>query len=655
MLNFIKKNLFIILIFFVTLLLGFLTFLTFLDKSFIKLNDQNLQYLLLSNIFLLIIFFLFIFLEVKNSIKSEIVVEGSRANRKYIAFFSLFTLIPSILISAFSLFLFSFAVEKYFDKKITTAVDNSYRIAQNYVIDVRNKIESDIVLVAFDLNKNIKIFQNNKKQFKNFLNTQKIVRDVDGIFLVNSEGKLILSNFTKKNLYQPPSKEALKMVQNDDRPLKILNAYENTSAALMRLTNYNNTFVYVVKFLDPKISKYLTESKDAISFYYTVQEKRTGIKISFAIIYMIVVTLLLFLSISIAIRFSSRFFVSINNLISASNNIGNGNLNSKVPEIKTDKELEKLNKNFNLMIDRLKTQQNKLLANERHDAWENVARKIAHEIKNPLTPIQLIIDSLKNKYTDLLDENNKISFNEKVKTINKQVKLIEKLVNEFSDFARMPKPIFKKINLKKIVDDCLKLMKVNDDTIIIDFKCDDNILIKADNEQISRVFINLIKNSIESLNEKYQKNNEFIKKIIIEIYQINDYIEILIIDKMFNKIKIPHYFLHCVSAYPNKEEDSYLNNLNFLSKKLDCQIGLSDHTNNINICKYAYFMGSRIFEKHFKLSKNHKCVDGAVSVTPEQFFNLKKDLLHFEKILGKVRFGIKPTEKKIMIYRRITK
>ncbi len=530
MLNFIKKNLFIVIIFFITLILGFVTFLTFLDKSFIKLNDQNLQYLLLSNIVLLIIFFLFIFFEVKNSIKSEVVIDGSRANRRYIAFFSLFTLIPSILISAFSLFLFSFAVEKYFDKKITTAVDNSYRIAQNYVIDVRNKIESDIVLVAFDLNKNINIFQNNKKQFANFLNTQKIIRDVDGIFLINSEGKLILSNFIKKNLYQPPSKEALKMVQDDDRPLKILNAYENTSAALMRLTSYDNTFVYVVKYLDPKISKYLTESKDAISFYYTVQEKRTGIKISFAIIYVIVVTLLLFLSISIAIRFSSRFFVSINNLISASNNIGKGNLNSKVPEIKTDKELEKLNKNFNLMIDRLKTQQNKLLANERHEAWENVARKIAHEIKNPLTPIQLIIDSLKNKYTDLLDENNKRSFIDKVKTINKQVRQIESLVNEFSDFARMPKPIFKNISLKNVVNDCLKLMKINDDSIKIDFICNESILINADSEQISRVFINLVKNSIESLNEKYEKNNDFIKKINIEIYEINDYIEILIID-----------------------------------------------------------------------------------------------------------------------------
>ena len=530
MFNFIKKNLFIIIIFFVTLLLGFLTFLTFLDKSFIKLNNENLQYLLISNIVLLITFFIFIFMEVKNSIKSEIVVEGSRANRKYIAFFSLFTLIPSILISAFSLFLFSFAVEKYFDKKITTAVDNSYQIAQNYVIDVRNKIESDIVLIAFDLNKNINIYNNNKKQFANFLNTQRLIRDVDGIFLINNEGRLIFLNSTKKNLYQPPSTEALKMVENDNRPLKILNAYENTSAALMRLSNYKNTFVYVVKLLDPKISKYLTQSKDALSFYYTVQEKRTGIKISFAIIYMIVVTLLLFLSISIAIRFSSRFFLSINNLISASNNIGKGNLNSKVPEIKTDKELEKLNKNFNLMIDRLKTQQNKLLANERHEAWENVARKIAHEIKNPLTPIQLIIDSLKNKYTELLDEDNRKSFNDKVKTINRQVKLIEQLVNEFSDFARMPKPIFKKINLYKVINETLKLMKINDNSIKINFKCPEKIFIKADSEQLDRVFINLIKNSIESLIEKQQKVTNFDKKINIEINEINDYIEILIID-----------------------------------------------------------------------------------------------------------------------------
>ena len=530
MLNFLKKNLFIVIIFFITLFLGFLTFLTFIDKSFIKLNDKNLQYLLLSNILLLVIFFLIIFIEVKNSIKSEIVLEGSRANRKYITFFSLFTLIPSILISVFSLFLFSFALEKYFDKKITTAVDNSYKIAQNYVLDVRNKIESDIVLVAYDLNQNKKMFNANKKQFINFINTQQLIRNVDGVFLINSSGNLIISSSANKSMYKPPSNEALKLVQNDNRPLKILDAYQNTSAALMRLTNYTDTFVYVVKYLDPKIAKYLTESREALSFYYTVQEKQTGIKLSFAIIYLIIVTLLLFLSISIAIRFSSRFFLSINNLISASNRIGEGKLNSKVPEIKTDKELEKLNKNFNLMIDRLKAQQNKLLTNERHEAWEHVARKIAHEIKNPLTPIQLIIDSLRNKYSKLLDKENQSNFDENIKTINKQVKLIEKLVNEFSDFARMPKPIFEKTNVKKILRDSINLMKTNNNDIEINLTCSENLFINSDKEQMSRTFINLIKNSIESINEKSQKNPDFIKKINIEIDEINDYIHLNIID-----------------------------------------------------------------------------------------------------------------------------
>ena len=530
MLKFIRKNIFIIVIFIITLFLGFLTFLTFIDKSFIELTDENLQYLLISNILLLLVFFSMIFIEIKNSIKNEIAIEGSRANRKYITFFSLFTLIPSILISVFSLFLFSFALEKYFDKKITTAVSNSYQLAVNYVNTVRNKVESDIVLAAFDLNKNVSIYNEDRQRFQNYLNSQKIVRKLDAIFLIDNSGKLLMSTDRNKSRYLPPSKEQLNMVLNDERPLKILNAYKNTSAALMKLTNFNNTYIYILKYLDPKISQYLTESSEAIDFYYTVQDKRTGIKFSFAIIYIIIVTLLLFLSISIAIRFSSRFFLSINNLISASTNIGKGNLDSKVPEIKTDKELEVLNKNFNQMIDRLKYQQSKLLANERHEAWESVARKIAHEIKNPLTPIQLIIDNLRKKYSELFDEKNKESFLDKIRTINKQVKLIEKLVNEFSDFARMPKPIFKKNELNKIIKDSINLMKINDKDIAINFSSKNVYYVNSDIEQLNRVFINLFKNSIESLKEKDEKMGDFQKKIDVEIQLINDYINIFVQD-----------------------------------------------------------------------------------------------------------------------------
>ena len=175
MLRFIKQNIFIALIFIVTLSIGFLTFLTFIDKSFIDLNEANLQYLLILNVVLLIIFFYIIFREIRSSLKNEMNVRGSKANKKYIAFFSLFTLIPSVLIAIFSLFLFSFALEKYLDNKITTAVNNSYELAKNYVDEKRNKIESDIILVAFDLNKNYSLYLNDDKtNFQRFLNTQRV-------------------------------------------------------------------------------------------------------------------------------------------------------------------------------------------------------------------------------------------------------------------------------------------------------------------------------------------------------------------------------------------------------------------------------------------------------------------------------------------------
>ena len=124
--------------------------------------------------------------------------------------------------------------------------------------------------------------------------------------------------------------------------------------------------------------------------------------------------------------------------------------NDYFPEIKTDKDMEILNKNFNSMINRLKNQQEKLIINERHEAWENLARKLAHEIKNPLTPIQLTIDQIKNKYLNRFSDKDQINFNENLKIINNQIKQIENLVNEFSDFARMPKPILKDNDLIKI-------------------------------------------------------------------------------------------------------------------------------------------------------------------------------------------------------------
>jgi len=590
MLTFLKRNIFISIVFILTLAVSFLTFLTFIDKSFIILNEINLNYLLLSNICLLLLFFFIIFIEVKNSIKNNISVRGSIANRKYIIFFSLFTLIPSLLISVFSLFLFSFALEKYFDNKITLAVNNSYKLARDYVDEKRNKVESDIVLVSFDLGKNIEFLSNNKDMLQNFLNTQRILRGLDQIYLLDINKKIILSSPVNNKIQIED--RAFQMVQNDSRPLKIINAFENKSAAIIKVQNTKDIFLYVVKFLDKNISNYLKESEEALNFYYTVEDQRTGIRISFALIYIIIVTLLLFLSITIAIRFSSRFFISINNLISASSEIGKGNLNTKVPEVKADLEMERLNKNFNAMVEKLQTQQEKLVNSERHEAWENVARKLAHEIKNPLTPIQLTIDNLKSKYSNNIDTLNREKYNSNLQTILKQIKQIETLVNEFSDFARMPKPLLKRNNIVEVVNNNIEILKNISKDIKINFnlKNQKSLFFMFDNEQISRVFFNLIKNSIESIQEKSSKSTDFDKIIDIEIIERKDYISINLSDAGIGFLKnnakqlIKPYFT-------TKEKGSGLG-LSIVNKIIN------DHDGNIQ------FMNSKIGAKiEIKLPK----------------------------------------------------
>jgi two-component system nitrogen regulation sensor histidine kinase NtrY len=260
----------------------------------------------------------------------------------------------------------------------------------------------------------------------------------------------------------------------------------------------------------------------------------------------------------------------------ASTSIGEGNLDIKVPEVKTDKDLEILNKNFNQMIVRLKDQQQKLIINERHEAWGSLARKLAHEIKNPLTPIQLTIDRLKNKYSSQLNNKDKQNFSENLKVINNQIKQIEKLVNEFSDFARMPKPVFQNNDLIVLINDNIKLLQELDQSIEIDLIHNNNqIFFNGDKEQLSRVFLNLIKNSIESIQQKTEKVSNFNKNITIELNEFDSHISLTINDNGVGFKSLNNNIKEILNPY-------------FTTKKEGTGLGLSivnkiinDHNGNI--------------------------------------------------------------------------
>ena len=518
--------------------MGIITFLTFINESFIPLNDKNLQTLLIIDILLLIVFFTLIFRNFyrfyytgkKNK-------KGSQTNLKYISVFSLFTVIPSLIVAIFSLFIFNFGVQNYFDKQIARAVNNSFEIAKNYLEESKENVLSDVILMSVGLNRASGFYYSNPNRFKQIMRSEKLLRRIDDVYLIDSVGNILLSDVRDiTDEFIIPSDEDYDQAL-DGKPVFISESLDNKTSVMAKLTSLVDTFLYISRNIDQKTLRYLNETEEAVSFYYSVENSQTGIKVTFAIIYIIVVTLLLFLSTSIAITFASRLTKPIINLISASDAISKGTLDVKVPEMETDDELKLLNKNFNQMIERLKEQQDKLLITERYEAWESVARKLAHEIKNPLTPIQLSIDSLREKYKNKLTQDGK-NFEKYLETINRQIKDIEKLVNEFSNFARMPRPIFKKINLINLINQSLEFIKLTSlNSMNLNSKTND-MFINGDEDQLNRVFINLFKNSEESFEEIKQKEPNFKGNIDIEIDSNNDYI-IIKIDDNGSGIKDP--------------------------------------------------------------------------------------------------------------------
>ena len=515
----------------ICIIFGLLTFFTFINQSFIKLNNLNLQILLVIDLMLLTAFFGLViyhtFKILKDKRKGKL---GSETGLRYIIFFATTTLLPSVLIAVFSLVLFNVGLQKYFDKKIKNVVNDSAEVARNYVEQTRNSIEADIVLMLLDVNSKSGMFYENPKRFEQVLASQRLLRRLDEVYLLDSSANIIMSNVVDvSKKFVPPTEEAFTRSLNG-QPIRIIDARTNRTSALVKLNNFIDTYLYIVKFMDPKLINYLKQTGEAVSYYYSVEESKTGIKITFAVIYLLIVSLLLFLSIIISINFASRLTQPIINLISASEKISSGDLSAKVPLIETDKEFQKLNENFNSMIDKLKKQQDKLLVSERHMAWESVARKLAHEIKNPLTPIQLSIDRIKEKYLKQI-QNGDNQFSEYLNTITKQIKDIEHLVNEFSDFARMPKPVLKKVDLNKLILRSLNLHELSETDINFSFSKTKSICyVKGDEEQLNRVFMNLIKNSVESIYEKKSKNVRFKGKINVDIKEDSDYIYVYITD-----------------------------------------------------------------------------------------------------------------------------
>ena len=217
-------------------LLGVFTFITFINQNFIFLDEDKLQYLLTVDVILLSIFLILLVKETSKLFSQYSSKKtGSKTSLNYVLQFSLFAFIPSLVIAIFSLILFNLGLQKYFDQKITSAVNNSYEVAKNYIEETKRSVEADIFLVGIDLNRFSGILFSNPKRVQNSIRIQKNLRRLDEVYLIDSTRTILLGETNNPDdQFISPTDEEFDLALSG-KPVSINVSSENKTAYMLSL------------------------------------------------------------------------------------------------------------------------------------------------------------------------------------------------------------------------------------------------------------------------------------------------------------------------------------------------------------------------------------------------------------------------------------
>ncbi len=234
--------------------------------------------------------------------------------------------------------------------------------------------------------------------------------------------------------------------------------------------------------------------------------------------YVIVVILLLMLVTFFTDRLSKPILI----LKEATEKVARSEPNIQI-DIKRSDELGILVDSFNKMIKDLEISKEKQKRAEREAAWRDIARRVAHEIKNPLTPIKLSIQHLSKVFKNSKNKEELQETLEKTKEIIiKEIDKLNKIATDFSDFAKMPSRQYELLNVNEVIEEVLTLYSFEEKITIVKNLKSDIPLIKADRQELNRVFQNIIKNAFQAIVDK--------GTITINSYNDKDFVFVEIID-----------------------------------------------------------------------------------------------------------------------------
>ncbi|BFD46429.1 MAG: PAS domain-containing sensor histidine kinase [Rickettsia endosymbiont of Sergentomyia squamirostris] len=451
---------------------------------------------------------------------------SSKLQNRIIIAFSLIATIPTIIVSVFSAYFFNFGIQSWFDKKISAVLDQSIIVAESYIDEHKLQLRETALSVADDLTEMYYNLIHNPLSFNEALNTEVEMRSLDEAIVFHRPTNTVIANtflsfaisFATIPAHLMKRAELGEIVEIKSDPKKI--------RMLTKLKDHNDIYLLVGRLIDAKIIDHIDKTNGAAEEYYRLKKHISSMQIKFSIVFIFIALLLLLAAISWGMIFATKIVKPIRKLVIATEKVKNGDLTIQVPEDLVNKdEISVLSSAFNRMIKQIDHQQRDLVIAQRALAWSDVARKVAHEIKNPLTPIHLASERLLRKFSNQVED--KTEFNKYIQMIVRHTDDIKKIVSEFVNFARLPAPIFMDCDLVILIKNMVESRKLINDKISYKFITNDQYIdFICDTTQINQIMVNLLKNAEESIGlTKFQQG-----VIVVSITKSNHQITITVND-----------------------------------------------------------------------------------------------------------------------------
>ena len=542
---------------------------------------------------------------------------GAKLHVRIVGLFSIIAAAPAILVAIVASVTLDRGLDRLFSTRTREAIENSLIVAEAYLRDHAEIVRSDILVMAFDIARAEPVFKQDHAKLAKFLTFQASVRGLGAAIVFDKNLHVIARADLKINqTFAMPPRDALPRI-GTKTPQIVLLPSTNYVAAVVKLNNFDDDYLYVTRLLDPRVVPQLRATRESASEYAQIEARRIGVQVAFALMYTVIALIVLLSAVWIGLNFANRLVAPIRRLIGAANLVSTGNLYVRVPVRPSEGDLASLGETFNRMTQELRTQRDdimsardvidsrrrfteavlagasagvigvdgdgrvsilnrsaekligrsetdalgkpltevlpevadimaaahsgtgsqdqvtvirngrernlsvrvtreqsgesgsgdvitldditELVAAQRTSAWADVARRIAHEIKNPLTPIQLSAERLRRKYGKTITDDPQV-FAQCTDTIVRQVDDIKRMVDEFSRFARMPKPVFAADDVANTVRQAVFLMRVSNADLDIDAEiAEDPMPARFDRRLISQALTNLIKNATEAI------------------------------------------------------------------------------------------------------------------------------------------------------------